>query len=278
VSDRSDTATGDPRDEEPVAEESDVPVGPTGRPLQPVGAYFEAAFRRFGVNFGGYLLYALAFGLIPLGTALIVAALPVRSQVSYFAFLFAFSLGFLLFTAVVTTLVAGLDRTRISTIAITCLIVAAIAAGLGTLFPPLMVVFFPLLVIPAIVAGAGDAEGWRAVPRGARLALRWFKRSYAVLLGVVLVAGATWFGFTILLTPLDDGIQRQIALALTTLVVWPVTALAYRNLYGDMTGRLVIYEAPGEDERRRELMRRRAEKAKDQRRRLGRLRRLRQRD
>jgi hypothetical protein len=138
-----------------------------------------------------------------------------------------------------------------------------------------VVIAFPFLVIPAIVAGAGDADGLRAVSHGARLALRWFKRAYAVLLGVVLVAGAAWFGFTILLTPLDDGVQRQIALALTALVVWPVTALVYRNLYGDMTGRLVIYEAPGEDERRREIMRRRAERAKDQRQRLGRLRRLR---
>lgn len=274
MSDRPETADGSLEDEQ-IVDGEDVPVGPTGRPLQPVGAYFEAAFRRFGINIGGYLLYAIAFGLIPLGTALVVAALPVSSQVAYFVFLFAFSLGFLLFTAVVTTLVAGLDRARIPGIAITGLIVAAISAGLGTVFPPLMVVFFPLLVIPAIVAGAGDAPGWRAVPHGARLALRWFKRSYAVLLGVVLVAGATWFGFQILLTPLDDGIQRQIALALTTLIVWPVTALVYRNLYGDMTGRLVVYEAPGEDERRRELMRRRAEKAKDQRRRLSRLRRLR---
>jgi hypothetical protein len=253
----------------------DVPLGPTGRPLQPIGAYFEAAFRRFGINLGGYLLYAVVFGLIPLGAALIVAALPVNPQVSYFVFLFGFTLGFALFTSIVTTLVSGLDRSRISTIALTAAAIGLIGATLGTLLPVLMVVFFPFLVLPPIVAASGDAEGLRAIPHGWRLALRWFRRAYAILLGVALVTGAVWFGFTVLLTPLDDGLQRQVSLAVTTLIVWPITALVYRNLYGDMTGRLVIYDAPGEDDRRRDIMRRRAERAKDQRRRLGRLRRLR---
>ena len=39
--------------------EEQWPLGPTGRPLHPVGAYFEAAFRRFGINFTGYLAVTL---------------------------------------------------------------------------------------------------------------------------------------------------------------------------------------------------------------------------
>lgn len=257
---------------------ADVPLGPTGRPLQPIGAYFEAAFRRFGINFGGYLLYTVVFGLIPLGAALIVAALPVNPQVAYFVFLFGFTFGFALFTSVVTTLVSGLERSRVGAIVGTAVVVALLGAVLGTLLPVLMVAFFPFLILPPIVAAAGDAEGLRALTHGWRLALRWFRRAYAILLGVAVVTGAVWFGFTVLLTPLDDGLQRQVALAITTLIVWPITALVYRNLYGDMTGRLVIYDAPGEDDRRRDIMRRRAERAKDQRRRLGRLRRLRRND
>ncbi|MEI7439889.1 MAG: hypothetical protein WCK20_09495, partial [Thermoleophilia bacterium] len=59
--------------DESVVEEEQGPLGPTGRPLHPVGAYFEAAFRRFGVNFGGYLLLAAVSGLPLLGVKLIVS-------------------------------------------------------------------------------------------------------------------------------------------------------------------------------------------------------------
>ena len=48
----------------------DVPVGPTGRALHSVGAYFEAAFRRFGINFTGYLLTTALCGL---PTAVLIA-------------------------------------------------------------------------------------------------------------------------------------------------------------------------------------------------------------
>ena len=40
----------------------------------PVGALFEAAFRRFGGHIGGYLLYAIGTGTIPALTALALRA------------------------------------------------------------------------------------------------------------------------------------------------------------------------------------------------------------
>ena len=45
------------------ADERPLALGPTGRPLHPVGALFEAAFRRLGQRFASYLLYTIACGL-----------------------------------------------------------------------------------------------------------------------------------------------------------------------------------------------------------------------
>jgi hypothetical protein len=57
-------------------------------------------------------------------------------------------------------------------------------------------------------------------------------------------------------SPLDRDVQTVAAIGAATLLAWPVSALVERNLYGDLTGRLVIRDAPGDEERMADLARR----------------------
>src|SRR6185503_10077966 len=59
-------------------------------------------------------------------------------------------------------------------------------------------------------------------------------------LAVVFVGAFLWFGFVIGFSPLDRDVQTVAAIGAATLLAWPVSALVERNLYGDLTGRLVI--------------------------------------
>ena len=122
--------------------------------------------------------------------------------------------------------------------------------------------FYPLLAFPPIIAASGDATGLGSLWQGMRTTVRWFKRTYACVLGLVIVIAAVAVGFGILLTPLGSVLQQQVTFAITTIIVWPVSALVFRNLYGDITGRLVINDSPKENERRKEIIKRRREKAK----------------
>ena len=96
----------DPDDGE-IDEEMQGPLGPTGRPLHPVGAYFEAAFRRFGINILGYSLYTIMCGLLPIGAALIVSAATLPEWLGLFIFFLGFTLGNVLLIALTTALVSG---------------------------------------------------------------------------------------------------------------------------------------------------------------------------
>lgn len=248
--------------------EEQGPIGPTGRPLHPVGAYFEAAFRRFGINILGYTVYTLICGLLPVGAALIVSAATLPEWLGLFVFFLGFTLGNVLLIALTTSLVAGGGRDRIGSILITCGATAVLGALLATLHPIFAIVLYPLIVFPPIVVASGDAEGLRALPYGWKIALQWVKRTYACLLGIFIVTAAVWFGFTIFLSPLQDDLQKQIAFAVTTYFVWPISALVFRNLYGDVTGRLVINAPPNEDAQRKALMKKRREKSKRNRERI----------
>ncbi|MEI6688333.1 MAG: hypothetical protein WCN97_03120 [Thermoleophilia bacterium] len=251
---------------EPV--EKQGPVGPTGRPLHPVGAYFEAAFRRFGINILGYTVYTLMCGLLPVGAALIVSASAIPEWLGLFVFFLGFTLGNVLLIALTTALVAGGGRERLRSILTACVATGILGALLATLHPVVAIILYPLIVFPPIVVASGDAEGLRALPVGWKVALTWFKRTYACLLGIFIVTAAVWFGFTIFLSPLQDELQKQIAFAITTYFVWPISALVFRNLYGDVTGRLVINAPPNEDANRKALMKKRREKSKRNRERI----------
>ena len=251
-----------------TSDEAQVPVGPTGRPLHPVGAYFEAAFRRFGINILGYSVYTIICGLLPVGAALVVSASALPESLGLFVFFLGFTLGNVVLIALTTSLVSGGGRERLGSIATACIATGVLGALLATLHPIFAIVLYPLIAFPPIAVASGDADGLRALPFGWRLALKWFKRSYACLLGIFIVTAAVWFGFTIFLSPLQDSLQKQIAFAVTTYLVWPISALVFRNLYGDVTGRLVINAAPNEDANKKAMLKKRREKSKRNRERI----------
>ena len=267
--DSDEAASGE--DAADVGEAEQPPVGPTGRELHPVGAYFEAAFRRFGINFGGYLAYTALCGLPTVVGVLVTRNTALTGQAQGLILALAYTLGFVFLAALTTTLVAGGSRERLPSI----LIATAVTGVLGGLvvwqFLFLAVVLLPFALFPPIIAASGDASGLAAVWGGVTATFRWFRRSYACVFGLILVAVALWIGFTGLFFAIPGTLGEQLRLALTTLLMWPVAALVFRNLYGDMTGRLVINAAPGENDRRREAMKAKRERGKRNRKRIERV-------
>lgn len=257
---------------EPADDEEQGPLGPTGRPLHPVGAYFEAAFRRFGVNFGGYLLLTAVCGL-PWAVAeftLDGSGLEPQLQLVIRGSLLAF--GLVALTAAATALVAGGIRGRAGGVALACAI-TAIPASLvvWNLSALALAPILPLVLFPPIIAVSGDAGGARAVWAGAVASARWFRRAYACVFGIVIVAVGLWIGFTTVAFVITGPVGDHLRIVLTMLFLWPIAALVFRNLYGDMTGRLVINAAPRENEYRKDLARRKRERAKRNRRRIRRI-------
>ncbi|MGI9117531.1 MAG: hypothetical protein ACR2JV_07840 [Gaiellales bacterium] len=254
-----------------ATDEEQGPLGPTGRPLHPVGAYFEAAFRRFGINFGGYLLYTAICGLPTIGAAIIVTHTTLSGEVQGLVLALAYALGFVFLTALTTTLVSGGGRERLTSILVASLLTGVLAGLIVWQLLFLAIVLLPFAMFPPIIAASGDADGARALGAGAVATFRWFRRSYACVFGLIIVAVSLWIGFTGLFFALQGGLGEQLRLALTTLLMWPVSALVFRNLYGDMTGRLVINAPPNEDAQRKALMKARREKSKRNRARIKRV-------
>lgn len=252
-------------------EHDDVPRGPTGRELHPVGAYFEAAFRRFGINFGGYLLYTAVCGLPTIIAAFVVTHTALGGEAQGLLLALSYALGFVFLAALTTTLVAGGTRERLASILIATVATGVLAGLLVWQLLFLAIVFLPFALFPPIIAASGDASGVGALWAGAAASLRWFRRAYACVFGLILVAVGLWIGFTGLFFAIPGTLGEQLRLALTTLVMWPISALVFRNLYGDMTGRLVIRDAPGENERRRAALKAKRARSKRNRKRIERV-------
>ena len=121
---------------------------------------------------------------------------------------------------------------------------------------PFALVFYPFVVFGPIAAAAGDAPA--RGPSPAACASRGRPRPVAmVVFGLVIVGAFLWFGFVIGFSPRRPATRRPLlAIGAATLIAWPVAALVERNLYGDLTGRLVIRDAPGDAERMADLARR----------------------
>ena len=257
---------GEVEGEENVEEQG--PVGPTGRPLHPVGAYFETAFRRFGINFTGYLVMTVVCALPTLLAVFVFRNTALSGQVAGALLSFAYALGFVSMAAVATTLVAGGTRERLPTLMVTCGVVSVFAGIIVWQFAFLAIVLLPFALFPPIVAASGDAGGLRAVAKGFLLPFKWFRRSYACVFGLILVAVALWIGFTGLFFAVPSALRGDMIIGFTSLFMWPISALVFRNLYGDMTGRLVINAPPNEDANRKALMKQRREKSKRNRERI----------
>ena len=248
--------------------EEQGPLGPTGRPLHPVGAYFEAAFRRFGINFTGYLVMTFVCALPTLAAVFIFRNTALSGEAAGALLAFTYALGFVTMTALSTTLVAGGTRERMPTLVVTCGVVGVLAGIVVWQFAFVAFVLLPFALFPAIVAASGDADGLRAVTAGFASTFKWFRRTYACVFGLIIVAVALWFGFTGLFFAVPATLRGDLIIGFTSLFMWPISALVFRNLYGDMTGRLVINAAPNEDANRKAAMKKRREKSKRNRERI----------
>jgi hypothetical protein len=238
------------------ADERPLALGPTGRPLHPVGALFEAAFRRLGQRFASYMLYTIACAAPAALVARFVDKGDVEDWVRFALVMLAYSLGHLALVGILSGLVTGGLRAHLGSIVLTVVVGALVLTAASTVLLPFALVFYPFVVFGPIAAAAGDASGFGALARGARVAGGALGRVAMVLVGLVTVGAFLWFGFVIGFSPLDRDSQTVAAIGAATLIAWPVAALVERNLYGDLTGRLVIRDAPGDAERMADLARR----------------------
>lgn len=224
-----------------------APDAAAKREPTPIGALFEAAFRRYGAELFGYTLWSVVVALIP-GVIAIVAR---DAERALFAFVPAQAFGHFLLCAILTVLVTGHGRERLPGAALVALFGAAVTGAVFAVVGPFAVLLYPLLVFGPIGVAAGDTSALRAPWYALRLALGDWWRCYGVLLGLGIVVVFLWFAFFLSLMPIGGAAHAVTTLALTTLVFSPVAALVERNLYGDATGRRVLPEAVSVDQRDR---------------------------
>ena len=234
-------------------------LGPTGRPLNSVGAIFEAAFRQFGRRFLFYLGCAL-LALLPAIVAWNINRGVGFSDYEGFPLLGgAYAFGALMLVGRMTTLVAGDWPARRLSIALSALVGGVISAP-ASLFPPIAIIIFPPLALATAAVAAGDGS----VGGGLRIALtetrRRIGRVYLLLVGLLVWFGGCFAGFALAFSDISDSVRNPLAVVAASLLAWPQTALVIRSFYGDLTGRLVIRPAEGEELRQRQLADRRASK------------------
>jgi hypothetical protein len=229
-----------------------APDAAVKREPTPIGALFEAAFRRYGAAVVGYTLWSILVGIVP-------AAIAIGFRDAdwvLFAFVAAATFAHLTLCAILTALVTGTVRSRLAPAVAVSLVGAAVTGVVFLVAGPFALALYPVLVFGPIAAAAGDVSAFRAIPHGARIALGDWGRAYGVLLGLGLIAVFLWFAFFLALAPVGGSGHQIGTLALMTLVFSPVAALVERNLYGDATGRTVLPPTVSLDQRERGKKRR----------------------
>jgi hypothetical protein len=210
-----------------------------------VGDIFATAFARYGGGFATFGLMTLAAAAAPavlLGVLLgvsspafgLVALETLLATVAYLS----------LVGAVAAVLGERLQRRFWAIVGTSVLASPVIAVCILLLGPAALLVLpflGPFFVLAPVAAGAGDAAGADACRRSfALVARRGYTRSLGVMAGLELIGLLLWLGLTIALSPVGGTAHQVIAGGLWTLVFWPLSALVFRNLYGSLTGRLVV--------------------------------------
>ena len=229
-----------------------APDAAVKREPTPIGALFEAAFRRYGAAVVGYTLWSILVGVVPAAVAIGFR----DADWVPFGFVAATTFAHLLLCGILTALVTGTVRTHLASAALVSLIGAAVTGLVFFVAGPFALALYPVLVFGPIAAAAGDVSALRAITYGARIAIGDWGRAYGVLLGLGLIAVFLWFAFFLSLAPVGGAGHQVGTLALTTLVFSPVAALVERNLYGDATGRTVLPPNVSVDQRERGKKRR----------------------
>ena len=229
-----------------------APDAAVKREPTPIGALFEAAFRRYGADVVGYTLWSIAVNVVPAAVAICFR----DSGNVLFGFVAAATFSHFLLCAILTAFVTGTTRTHLLP-AVGVSLLGAVITGVVFYFAgPFALALYPVLVFGPIAAASGDVPALRAFPHGVRVALGDWGRAYGVLLGLGLIAAFLWFAFFLSLAPVGGPGHQVGTLALTTLVFSPLAALVERNLYGDTTGRRVLPEIVSVDQRERGKKRR----------------------
>ena len=229
-----------------------APDAAVKREPTPIGALFEAAFRRYGSAVVGYTLWSILVGIVP-------AAIAIGFRDAgwvLFGFVTAATFAHLLLCSILTALVTGTARTHLLSGAVVSGVGAAITGLVFYVAGPFALALYPVLAFAAVAAASGDVSAVRSVPYGVRLVVEDWGRAYGVLLGLGLIAVFLWFAFFLSLAPIGGSGHQVGTLAMTTLVFSPVAALVERNLYGDTTGRSVLPPTVSVDQRDRGKKRR----------------------
>jgi hypothetical protein len=223
-----------------------VPPASTPTPAVGVSDIFATAFRRYG---GGYV----TFGLLAVAMAVPVSAAILSLERTGLGDRALIAVGSLLATAVYFTFVGAvtasagdrLGRALPAVVATAILAtppIAAVFVLVGLLYAIVVLPFvLPFFVLAPVAAGAADGAGVAACRRALGLVgRRGYLRSLGVMAGLELLALLLWLALRIAFSPIEGRAGDIAATLLWVAVVWPLSAFVFRNLYGALTGRLVL--------------------------------------
>jgi hypothetical protein len=223
--------------------------GPPPRPDGPapvgVGDIFATAFARYGGGFATFGVMTVAAAALPA----VVLGLLLATSSPALGFIAAETLlatvAYLSLVGAVAAVLGGRLQQRVWPIIGTSVLASPVIALCILVLGPAALLVLPFLgpffVLAPVAAGAGDAAGAEACRRSFTLvARRGYTRSLGVMAGLELIGLLLWLGLTIALSPVSGTAHQVIAGALWTLIFWPLSALVFRNLYGSLTGRLVV--------------------------------------
>jgi hypothetical protein len=200
-----------------------------------VGDIFATAFARYGGGFATFGAMTLAAAAAP--GLLLAVLLAVGSPA--FGLVVAETL-----LATVAYLGERLQRRVWAIVGTSVLASPPIAVFILLLGPAALLVLpflGPFFVLAPVAAGAGDSAGAEACRQSFTLvARRGYTRSLGVMAGLELIGLLLWLGLSTALSPVGGTAHQVIAAALWTIIFWPLSALVFRNLYGSLTGRLVV--------------------------------------
>jgi hypothetical protein len=210
-----------------------------------VGDIFATAFARYGGGFATFGAMTLAAAAAP---GLLLAVLLAVGSPAFGLVVAETLLATVAYLSLVGAVAAVLGerlQRRVWAIVGTSVLASPPIAVFILLLGPAALLVLPFLgpffVLAPVAAGAGDSAGAEACRQSFTLvARRGYTRSLGVMAGLELIGLLLWLGLSTALSPVGGTAHQVIAAALWTIIFWPLSALVFRNLYGSLTGRLVV--------------------------------------
>jgi hypothetical protein len=226
-----------PAAEGPTSQNGPAPVG--------VGDIFATAFARYGGGFATFGVMTAAAAAAPAVLLGVLLAMSSPSVGLVAAETLLATVAYLSLVGAVTAVLGERLRRRLWAVIGTSVLASPVIAVCLVLLGPAALLVLPFLgpffVLAPVAAGAGDSAGADACRRAFTLvARRGYLRSLGVMAGLELIGLLLWLGLSTALSPIGGTAHQVIAGALWTFTFWPLSALVFRNLYGSLTGRLVV--------------------------------------